>query len=79
MERSGSHRELWAVCHVDDEDYEPYGHTEREGKDCSSGCVFYHTLRGERGDHWGVCFNPVSHRCGLLTFEHQGCVNFSDD
>jgi hypothetical protein len=25
---------------------------------------------------WGVCTNPRSHRCSLLTFEHQGCKNF---
>jgi len=25
---------------------------------------------------WGVCSNPRSPRCGLLTFEHQGCWEF---
>lgn len=25
---------------------------------------------------WGVCTNPKSHRCGLLTWEHQGCFQF---
>jgi hypothetical protein len=28
---------------------------------------------------WGVCVNPKSHRCGLLTFEHQGCPEFEYD
>lgn len=21
--------------------------------------------------YWGVCYNPASHRAGMLTFEHQ--------
>ena len=28
---------------------------------------------------WGVCTNQRSHRCGLLTFEHQGCPAFDYD
>jgi hypothetical protein len=56
--------------------------------DCSSGCRFFvplHVRAGEcsvRPDYegadldWGVCINPASHRCGLLTFEHQGCERF---
>jgi hypothetical protein len=27
---------------------------------------------------WGICANPKSHRCGLLTFEHQGCLAFEE-
>lgn len=51
-----------------DDDYWPM--------DCSAGCKFYLLLRGKVGADWGVCVNPKSHRCGLLTFEHQGCVHF---
>lgn len=27
----------------------------------------------------GVCVNGASHRCGLPTFEHQGCEQFEPD
>jgi hypothetical protein len=56
--------------------------------DCSGGCRHFAplhvypgdepthpTYEGDDGD-WGVCVNPRSHRCGLLTFEHQGCSAF---
>ena len=36
-------------------------------------------LAGKLGCDWGVCGNPESHRCGLLTFEHQGCREFVVD
>lgn len=57
-------------------DYEPYGKREREGGDCSCGCVHYSVLEGKLGADWGVCINPESPRFALLTFEHQGCPNF---
>lgn len=57
------------------EDYEPYGKKPRWYLDCSSGCLAFVKLAGELGNDWGVCTNPDSHRCGLLTFEHQGCVH----
>ena len=76
MEGRASHKELWAVCETHQLDYEPYGRARRESRDCSCGCEFYHILRGKRGADWGVCFNPQSHRSGLLTFEHQGCQDF---
>ena len=44
--------------------------------DCSCGCRWYRKLAGPLGWNWGVCANPRSHRCGLLTFEHQGCLHF---
>lgn len=44
--------------------------------DCSSGCWWYLPLEGELGMDWGVCANPRSHRCGLLTHEHQGCAMY---
>lgn len=62
-----------------DEDYAPYGKVERwkdpnkEYPDCSTGCKFAIPLAGKLGMDWVVCTNPESHRCGLLTFEHQGC------
>ena len=58
------------------DDYEPYGKTEREGNDCSMGCKFAAKLAGELGGDWVVCTNLKSHRAGLLTFEHQGCLQF---
>lgn len=39
-------------------------------------CAFYHPLRGERGMDWGVCFNQLSPRAGLLNFEHYGCAEW---
>jgi len=60
-------------------DFEPLGERSREddwGPDCSCGCRWFVPLeRGLRYD-WGVCHNPRSPRCGLLTFEHQGCREF---
>ncbi len=65
------------------EDYEPYGQVDRQtadkgnwAPDCSCGCLFYAQLEGMLGLDWGVCANPESHRVGLLTFEHQGCIHF---
>jgi hypothetical protein len=43
--------------------------------DCSCGCRWAAWLEEEPAD-WLVCTNPASHRCGLLTFEHQGCPEF---
>lgn len=56
------------------EDYEPYGKQERAYSDCASGCRWYATLARPFDCDWGVCTNPKSHRCGLLTFEHMGCL-----
>jgi hypothetical protein len=47
--------------------------------DCSCGCRFFAKLDGAIGMDWGICFNPKSHRVGLLTFEHQGCDKFAGD
>lgn len=60
-------------------DFEPWGErpdTERGG-DCSCGCVYFMPLEWPLGGDWGVCVNPASPRCGLLTFEHQGCPEFT--
>jgi hypothetical protein len=62
-------------------DFEPYGRRSRQigGPDCSCGCAWYHTLIGAARRDWGICANPSSPRCGLLTFEHQGCEQFEEE
>ena len=74
------HDKLWKIVKKLPEDYEPYGQASRETNDyrgdCSCGCRFYILLEGDFGADWGICRNPKSHRCGLLTFEHQGCAQF---
>lgn len=60
-------------------DFEPYGRRSRDedwGPDCSCGCRWFIPLEGDLRFDWGVCCNPKSPRCGLLTFEHQGCREF---
>jgi hypothetical protein len=63
-------------------DFEPWGERSRSedsGPDCSCGCRWFIPLaQGLRYD-WGVCHNPKSPRCGLLTFEHQGCREFEEE
>jgi hypothetical protein len=71
-----THEELLRIMIKLPDDYEPYGNRERTHDDCSCGCKWYAKLAGELGNDWGVCCNPKSHRCGLLTFEHQGCERF---
>lgn len=77
------HEHLLAVCLHLPQDYAPWGYENRDepefGPDCSSGCKYYAQLEGKLGMDWGVCVNPLSHRCGLLTFEHQGCRKFEVD
>jgi hypothetical protein len=68
------HEHLWTIAITHKDDYEPYGETERTRFDCSSGCKHYHLL--EESSDWGICSNPKSHRVGLLTFEHQGCLKY---
>jgi hypothetical protein len=77
------HERLWVACRELDGDYDPWGKVKRWADanasypDCSHGCKWFYVLANKRGEHigadWGVCSNPKSHRCGLLTFEHQGC------
>lgn len=78
---SDLHNNLLALVKKSLWDYTPYGSIDREstdeyGSDCSCGCKFYLPLKGKIGSDWGVCHNPESHRCGLLTSEHQGCYKF---
>lgn len=75
-----SHKHLLNVVRKSVWDYEPFGTVVRDdndyGCDCSCGCQYFAPLKGKIGSDWGVCSNPESHRCGLLTFEHQGCQEF---
>jgi len=77
-----SHEYLLRVVPVRERDYEPFGKVVRWAEpgrdypDCSCGCKWYLVLAGKLRFDWGVCANPASHRCGLLTFEHQGCGEF---
>jgi hypothetical protein len=74
------HDALWSACRKLGADYRPYGNTERDGPDCSGGCRFFYKMETRDGEEigydWGVCGSPISHRRGLLTFEHQGCEYF---
>jgi hypothetical protein len=75
------HEHLAAIAPRHAADYQNFGEADVEfgagrGMDCSSGCKWYLELKGRLGADWGVCTNPRSHRCGLLTFEHQGCSHY---
>jgi hypothetical protein len=71
-----NHYHLHAICIRLPTDYESYGYCVRvDGADCSCGCKWFLKLQALPYD-WGVCANPESPRCGLLTFEHQGCAFF---
>ncbi len=63
-------------------DFEPWGERSRGegwGPDCSCGCRWFIPLEQGLHNDWGVCHNPESPRCGLLTFEHQGCHEFQEE
>ncbi len=66
---------------ISDAEVETYfeGVQDRYRGDCSCGRRWFAMLRGTVGMDWGVCYNPASHRRGLLTFEHQGCPQFEAD
>ncbi len=78
-----NHKHLQLIVRRLPDDWAPYGSTPRDGgdgqswgSDCSQGCRFFLPLAGPLGNDWGACGNPLSHRAGLLTFEHQGCGKF---
>ena len=77
-----NHKHLIKIVIKKPQDYAPFGKVirwENENQDypdCSMGCKYFNKLDDELGADWGVCSNPQSHRCGLLTFEHQGCRKF---
>ena len=62
-------------------DYGPYGFCPRQPNDgdCSCGCKWRLPLAVPFDRDWLVCANRQSPRCGLLTFEHQGCQEFEID
>lgn len=75
-----THEQLWQIARTLPTDFEPFGHIKRETIcDCSGGCRRFHVHAGRRGLDWGVCANANSPRAGLLTFEHQGCLEFEED
>lgn len=78
-EQFKEHQRLLKLVKTFPQDYEPFGKVteyDRRNKwvDCSMGCKWFRPLEGELGMDWGVCTNVKSHRVGLLTFEHQGCL-----
>jgi hypothetical protein len=77
---ASEHEQLKQIVRRLPENYAPYGNMAVAQRDpwvdCSRGCRWYRKLAGPLGVDWGVCTNPWSHRCGLLTFEHQGCLHF---
>ncbi len=79
MEVKGIHERLWLAVICRPLDFEPYGLRKREASDCSCGCKHFVPLDGALGSDWGVCANVLSHRCGLLTWEHMGCPFFEAD
>ncbi len=74
--RPGLHEHLLTIAQKLPTDFEPYGRRKRHSSDCSCGCKHLLPLAGQLGLDWGVCANAKSPRCGLLTFEHQGCPEF---
>ncbi len=74
--RPGLHEYLLEIVDKLPSDFQPYGRRRRYGSDCSCGCKHFLPLAGSLGRDWGVCANSKSPRCGLLTFEHQGCPEF---
>lgn len=77
-----NHKHLLKIVIKKPQDYAPFGEVirwENENEnypDCSMGCKHYLNLENDLGNDWGICCNSKSHRCGLLTFEHQGCRKF---
>jgi len=84
--RNFTHKDLLERFLKHQKDYAPWGNVERwkdsnwSYPDCSCGCKWFLELEGSLGMDWGVCLNKKSHRCGLLTFEHQAGLDcFEED
>jgi hypothetical protein len=83
---SDLHELFWSAVKKLPSDFEPYGQRSRSeltpsmemGMDCSCMCKHFHVLE-EMPLDWGACTNLKSPRCGLLTFEHQGCYQYEVD
>jgi len=79
--------DLLELCKKLDSDYIEYGgkitrwfDPDYNYADCSCGCKYFIPLHNEQNKgadfDFGVCTNPKSKRCGLLTYEYQagyGC------
>ncbi len=72
-----THKQLQLVLR-DQEEYMS-GKYSGERPDCSCSCKFFHKLTGDVGMDFGVCYNPLSPRAGLLTFEHMSCDQYEYD
>lgn len=73
------HESLHGIVRRLPSDFEPWGQRSGEdewGPDCSCGCRWFIRLETDLQFDWGICANSRSPRCGLLTFEHQGCAEF---
>lgn len=79
------HADLIQIVKKLPQDYDPWGKEvrwadkDKEYPDCSWGCKYAVPLENDLGADWVVCGNPESHRVGLLTFEHQGCLDFEEE
>ena len=83
------HERLWSICKTLPTDYDPWGEVKRWEDpnaiypDCSGGCKWARWLEDIKDNpismDWCVCTNPQSPRCGMLTFEHQGCLLGEED
>ena len=72
-------QQLWKVHRKMSSDSWDFGGMRQHAKveeDCST-CKFFHKIEGH--DCWGVCFNSVSRRAGLLTFEAIGCEYLQEE
>lgn len=79
------HTDLLQIVKKLPQDYDPWGEEVRWADankpypDCSWGCKYAVPLENGLGADWVICSNPESHRVGLLTFEHQGCLKFMEE
>lgn len=89
MKKNQPENQLLKACKILNTDYIDYGgkitrylDPDLNYPDCSCGCKYFIPLHDEKNNcqdfDFGVCINPKSQRCGLLTFEHQagfGCFD----
>lgn len=70
------YKHFWQACRDKSEYQSGVNSTDKYGADCSCSCQWFYDMIVEGGGDWGVCLNPLSHRVGLLTWEHMGCFFF---
>ena len=69
---NASEKDLWRICRIRETDpYDQGGMSIEEG--CCSDCKYFHSLSGDVGESWGICFSPYGTRSGLLTALYTGC------